>query len=120
MAITLRDFFDYLRERRARLVIWRQVITYLQNEFVSTDADEAASKLTLDSGEEISEEEVEEVIDAIFRDHVAPLQKTIVELMDTELDEKLNQLRSEKREERSSAELAKETPPPKLRKRKSK
>ena len=118
MAVTLRDFFEYLRERRSRLVIWRQLTTHLQNEFLSTDVDGPNKKLTLDNGEEISEEEIEEVIDTIFQDYIAPLQKKIVDLMDTELDEKLNELRAEKREERESAE--EELAPAKLRKPKSK
>lgn len=124
MGVTLRDFFEYLHEKRVRLTIWREVTTHLQNEFLPTDVMEAPKKLTLDSGEEVSEEDIEEVIDTIYQDYIAPLQKKIVDLMDTELDEKLNELRAEKKEERKALEEGEpsDTPaePPKLRKHQSK
>lgn len=113
MAVTLRDFFEYLRQKRAKLAVWRYITAHLQSEFLSTDVSGPSSTLSLDNGEPVSEEEIEEIIDTIYQDYIAPTEKKVVDLMDTELDEKLNELRAEKREERT----LEEGEPAKLRKR---
>jgi hypothetical protein len=121
---TLKEFFEYVRRVKAELVVWRHVTAYLDSEFTSSDAMSAKSKLQMDDEDgngEIPEDLVQEVIDTIFTDHIAPRQKRLVHLMDTELDDALNKLRAEKEEERQLEEPAEEEPKPaKLKKAKSK
>lgn len=98
MGVTLKDLFEHVRENKARLVVYRQITAYLSREFVSSDAVSAKNKLKLDEGGVISEEIIEEVIDAIYRDLIAPAEKRIVTLLDTELDERLEQIRAKEKE----------------------
>ena len=104
MGITLRDFFEYVGRHKAKLVVYRQLTMHLQTEFLSTDSKPPTSVLQLDDGKgAISEDVVEEVIQELYYLKIAPIQKKIIELMDTELDDKLNELRAEKQEERSDS-----------------
>jgi hypothetical protein len=115
MGVTLKDLFGHVRKNQAELVVWRRITTFLQNEFISSDAVSARQVLKLDEGGEISEEQVEEVIDIIHRDHIAPMEKRVIHLMDTELDSALDRLRAEKEQSRQQDEAEQdESDPPKI------
>jgi hypothetical protein len=114
MGVTLKDLFGHVRRNQAELVVWRRITSYLQTTFVSSDSMSAQETLKLDEGGAVSEELIEEVIDIIYRDHIAPKQKRIVHLMDTELDSALDRLRAEKEEARQQEAELDEVPPTKI------
>jgi len=112
MGVTLKDLFSHVRQNQAELVVWRRVTAYLQRTFVSSDAMSAQEVLKLDEGGTVSEDLVEEVIDVIYRDHIAPKETRIIHLMDTELDSALDRLRDEKEKSRQQEEDEEDEKPP--------
>ena len=101
---TLSDLFGYVDRHKSSLVVWRRLTTLLQNEFLATDTSGAGQKLLLDDGRTVDEEVVEEVIQTIYRSHIAPAEQKVRDLLDSELDSTLADLRASKKEERQGEE----------------
>jgi hypothetical protein len=97
---TLSDLFSYVDKQKSELVVWRRLTTLLQNEFLATDTTGADQKLLLDDGRTVDEEVIEEVIQVIYRSHIAPAEQKVRDLLESELDSALAELRSAKKEER--------------------
>lgn len=97
---TLKDLFVYVDRHKSELVVWRRITTLLQNEFLTSDTSSADQKLLLDDGRTVDEEIIEEVIQTVYRSHIAPAEQKVRDLLDSELDTALAELRAAKKEER--------------------